>query len=456
MVAGDSVLTTHTDYVNRYPSTLQTSYHFTRTKTTPEVCAGVVKAAPVHPKNAGQHAADFNMLKQQEELHAVFHKANGEQKDILCVRVDGEVDESPSHDEIQFFWTLEHIKYKRVASLITARSSGSSFLNRVELQNGCLTRGHSNLFIPSTLAGNCIVGGQIDQNILKESLNLAIDVYLDRVNRCPCGDGVIELFKGATSIQEQYYHDKLKVFLKGSKKKEVLKREDPEVYKLFETVWDIRTRHMIPGLPRQYVYFLVCCYQEGCNHPICQGAPDKDPSTLTWFPGGPSLKFVPLPVQDSSRPWGNQNCSECSGVCSGHYLKPEQFDFTSEPKHDFSPPPSAVIENTFKTKTDIDPESLAKETLLPREEVILWLEHLKLVSENRKRGAEKAAQTRRAKKQVSQSEFYFCGVCGSVYEDETDEVERWIACDNCSTWYHWTCVNVTLEPSSFVCAHCEQ
>ena len=71
-----------------------------------------------------------------------------------------------------------------MASLITARSSGSSFLNRVELQNGCLTRGHSNLFIPSTLAGNCIVGGQIDQNILKESLNLAIDVYLDRVNRC--------------------------------------------------------------------------------------------------------------------------------------------------------------------------------------------------------------------------------------------------------------------------------
>ena len=99
--------------------------------------------------------------------------------------------------------------------MITARSSGSSFLNRVELQNGCLSRGHSNLFIPSTLAGNYIVGGQIDQNILKESLNLAIDVYLDRVNRCPCGDGVIELFKGANSTQEQFYHDKLKIILKG-------------------------------------------------------------------------------------------------------------------------------------------------------------------------------------------------------------------------------------------------
>ena len=183
-----------------------------------------------------------------------------------------------------------------------------------------------------------------------------IQIYITRIRslQCPCGDGVIELFKGATSTQEQYYHDKLKVFLKGSKKKkQVLQREDPEVYKLFQTVWDVRSRHMIPGLPRQYIYFLVCCYQEGCSHPVCQGAPDKDPNTLTWFPGGPPLKFIPLPVQDSSRPWGNQNCSECGGVCNGHYLKPEQLMSKSNPT--FSPPPSAVIENAFKAKTDVDP-----------------------------------------------------------------------------------------------------
>lgn len=98
------VLTTHKDYVNRYPSTLQTtSFHFTRTKTTPEICAGVIKAAPIHPKNAGQHAADFEMIKQQEELHAAFYKVNGDHKDIICVRVDGAMDEGPSHDEVQFF-----------------------------------------------------------------------------------------------------------------------------------------------------------------------------------------------------------------------------------------------------------------------------------------------------------------------------------------------------------------
>ena len=49
---GSAVLTTRTDYVNRYPSILQTtSYNFTKTKKTSEVCVGVVKAPPVHSKN---------------------------------------------------------------------------------------------------------------------------------------------------------------------------------------------------------------------------------------------------------------------------------------------------------------------------------------------------------------------------------------------------------------------
>ena len=42
-VLGNNVLTTHTDYVNKYPSLLQTtSYNFSTTKTTKEACAGVV------------------------------------------------------------------------------------------------------------------------------------------------------------------------------------------------------------------------------------------------------------------------------------------------------------------------------------------------------------------------------------------------------------------------------
>ena len=157
-VKGCDVLTTHTDYVNRYRSVLQTtSYNFTGTATTLEYCAGVVKASPLFSKSPSQHAADFDMLQKKEELKNVFLQPSGNPKNILCVRVDGASDEGPSHEEVQFFWARDHMLNERLATLVSTRSSGSSFLNRVELQNGCLTRGHSNLFIPSTLSGSCIV-----------------------------------------------------------------------------------------------------------------------------------------------------------------------------------------------------------------------------------------------------------------------------------------------------------
>lgn len=44
VVKGKELLTAHTDYVNNYPSTLQTNYNFNPAKKTGEICAGVVKA----------------------------------------------------------------------------------------------------------------------------------------------------------------------------------------------------------------------------------------------------------------------------------------------------------------------------------------------------------------------------------------------------------------------------
>ena len=107
-VIGCDTLTTHTDYVNPYPSIIQTtSYNFTKTETTPEVCVGVVKAVPLHSKNPAQHAADLEMLTRREELHDAFYNNEGLKK-VLCVRVDGAADEGPLHEEIQFFgqWNI--------------------------------------------------------------------------------------------------------------------------------------------------------------------------------------------------------------------------------------------------------------------------------------------------------------------------------------------------------------
>ena len=50
--------------------------------------------------------------------------------------------------------------------------------------------------------------------------------------------------------------------------------------------------------------------------------------------------------------------------------------------------------------------------MLPVEEVRIWLDNLETVSSNRKKGAEKAAETRRKKKSAS---VCICGVCGMAY-----------------------------------------
>ena len=50
----------------------------------------------------------------------------------------------------------------------------------------------------------------------------------------------------------------------------------------------------------------------------------------------------------------------------------------------------------------------------------------------------------------------YCGVCGILYEEETDEIEKWIACDVCEMWYHRECANIVEEPESYICVNCEQ
>lgn len=150
------------------PSILQTtSYNFTGTETTSEACVGVVKAIPVHHKNPAQHFADIEMLSTKENLAPVFHSKDGIDKSIDCIRVDGSSDEGPSHEVVQYYWTEWHINHNKVATLVTTRCSGSSYLNRVELQNGCLSLGHANTFIPSTLAGSSIEGRQMMKSLRK-------------------------------------------------------------------------------------------------------------------------------------------------------------------------------------------------------------------------------------------------------------------------------------------------
>ena len=73
MVQDSLAKTTYTDYVNKYKAVLQTtSYNFTGTNTTAEVCAGIVKPTGVFPKNPAQHSADFELLEKTTEVGPAF------------------------------------------------------------------------------------------------------------------------------------------------------------------------------------------------------------------------------------------------------------------------------------------------------------------------------------------------------------------------------------------------
>ena len=464
-----AILTTRTDYVNKHASTLQTtSYNFTATNTTSETCVGVVKALPLHKKNPCQHSADLKMLETKEELQHVFYTNDGAHKLIDCIRVDGASDEGPSHEEVQYYWTERHIYARKATTLVTTRSSGSSYLNRVELQNGCLALGHSNTYIPSTLAGSCLdpQSGAINEDKLKENLNIAIDAYISRVNGCPCGGTSIQLYRGAESNDSQVVREKLLIFLKGSKKaKESLMRQSPTLYKQFEAVWKVRNNHMITDLPSQYVFFLICCYKKGCTHELCQAGEPVEP--ITWYPGGPTIHHLPFPILDEDRPWGNTQCTSCKGFCAGHY-KILTIDVTAKAeKKKIIQPPSIVLKRLLPKilSHEMSIKEAAKSVLIPEEDCKIWIEHIKTVVENRKRGAKKAALTRSRKEKkgsecvsdASDEISTYCGTCGEEFGESDDVTEIWIACDLCNAWYHCSCEGLRRPPTKghYICNKCQ-
>ena len=161
---------------------------------------------------------------------------------------------------------------------------------------------------------------------------------------------------------------------------------------------------MVQGLPAQYIFYLLCsnCKDPDCPHTICQSGRQEVP---TWYEHGPTVSYLLLPIPDTSHPWGS-TCSDCKGCCYGHYLKPkEALTSTHTP---MSEPPSVIIGTAFKklkgkSVTDNFVEELARKTPLPPDDVRLWLSHLETVSDNRKRGANKASETQRLRKQVQQA-----------------------------------------------------
>jgi len=246
-------------------------------------------------------------------------------------------------------------------------------MNRVELRNGCLALAHANLFIPSNLNGSCFDpdSGKLDTERLRKNMTVATDIYIERVNGVPCGSSKIQLYAGEESSDILNLRKDVLVYLKGNKgQKEKLKRDNPGRYQYIESIWNIRLNHGIPNLPVQYCFMLKCCYKTICTHPFCR---DGNPFSLQWFPGGPEVSFVPLPIPDPEQPWGSTDCEKYDGICYGHFLSSiEKSYLPPMPK-----PPSVIMKEEF-LRLKGEPSStfiteLARKYLLPPTEVSFGL-----------------------------------------------------------------------------------
>lgn len=98
-------LTTITDYVKNYPSTLQTtSCNFAPTKTTGEICVGVLKALNgIHSKNSCRYSMDIQILEKQQELETAFvNPITKVIKAIDNIQVNWASNEGPTQNKVWF------------------------------------------------------------------------------------------------------------------------------------------------------------------------------------------------------------------------------------------------------------------------------------------------------------------------------------------------------------------
>ena len=80
-----------------------------------------------------------------------------------------------------------HLSKARVVTLVTSHSSGSLCPNQMELQNGCVSLAHASTLFHRHLLDHVPESGVVDNEKLRENLDLAADAYISRVDVAPCG-----------------------------------------------------------------------------------------------------------------------------------------------------------------------------------------------------------------------------------------------------------------------------
>ena len=221
----------------------------------------------MHEKSPSQHAADLQRVERLDVVKKSFCE-NDQPKEVECIRVDGGGDEGPSHHKVQFLWTERQVMRSTKVTMVTTRCSGDSYLNRVELQNGCLSKGHSNTFIPSTLCGSPFNNeGSLDEQKYKANMSAAVDQYIERVDGTACMKTKIHLTRRR---RPRFYCTSISASNVPEREKGRSERpKNPTLFQYFTEIWQVRNNHMDESLPINYVFMLKCCGRKGCPHPSC-------------------------------------------------------------------------------------------------------------------------------------------------------------------------------------------
>ena len=81
-----------------------------------------------------------------------------------------------------------------------------------------IAKAHANLYIPSTLSGKNYGSNGLNSEKLRENLDLATDVYIDRVNELACCGTTLQLYKEGQNDTITARRQSLLVFFKGKAK----------------------------------------------------------------------------------------------------------------------------------------------------------------------------------------------------------------------------------------------
>ena len=127
---------------------------------------------------------------------------------------------------------------------------------------------------------------------------------------------------------------------------------------------------------------------------LCAGRPEKE---HLWFKDGPPLLYLPLPIPDPERPWGNP-CTTCTGPCVGHYLSPEKnwevVKANRSEKEKPVQPPRQILGDFCKKSSGFSKEDVyhfARKCLLSKEDVVMWLTNIQAMKSHSKKKEKKRA-----------------------------------------------------------------